>query len=109
MKKCEKDSKFNEKSVKKVAAASCCAVFGRNGEGKRERGQTESRRKLGLTKGEMGQTDEPLDKTKISVYGRRKRKGQTEDKQKRSNLDLVFFSKILFYLVNFRFDFQETQ
>ena len=80
--------------MKKVAAASCCAVFGRVGDGKRDERQTESRRKLGLTKGREGQTDESLDKTKISVYGRRKTHeadGKTieeKDYSKSSNLCL---------------------
>lgn len=39
MKKCEKDGKFDEKCVKKVAAASCCAVFGKVGEGKGREGR----------------------------------------------------------------------
>lgn len=68
MKKCGKDSKFNEKCVKKVAAAPFLEGMekekGRKADGK----QTE----VGLDKGGGGQTDEPLDKTKISVYGRRK-------------------------------------
>ena len=65
MKKCEKDSKFNKKGRKKVAAASCCAVFGRVGEGKRDERQTESRRKLDLTKGERGRRMDLLTKRKF--------------------------------------------
>ena len=65
MKKCEKYSKFDEKCVKKVAAASCCAVFGRVGEGKRDERQTESRRKLDLTKGEEGRRMDLLTKRKF--------------------------------------------
>ena len=65
MKKCEKDSKFDEKCVKKVAAASCCAVFWEGRKGKREGWQTESRRKLDLTKGEWGRRMDLLTKRKF--------------------------------------------
>ena len=86
MKKCEKDSKFDEKSC-------CCQLLRRFWEewrGKKGRKADGKQTEVGLDKGRGGQTDGPLDKTKISVYGRRKRMEQTEDKQKRSNLDLVF-------------------
>ena len=88
LKKCEKYSKFNEKIVKKVAAASCCAVFGRNGEGKRDERQTESRRKLDLTKGERGRRMDLLTKRKFPSTA----DGSAPDgrKTKRPKLDLVF-------------------
>lgn len=75
MKKCEKYSKFDEKCMKKVAAASCCAVFGRVGKGKREGWQTESRRKLDLTKGEWGRRMNLLTKRKFpsTADGRRRK------------------------------------
>lgn len=79
MKKCEKDSKFDEKCMKKVAAASCCAVFGRVGEGKRDERQTESRRKLGLTKGERGRRTNLLTKRKFPSTADGRRMRQTED------------------------------
>ena len=89
MKKCEKDSKFDEKGRKKVAAASCCAVFGRVGEEKREGRQTESRRKLDLTRAD-GWTSWQNENFRLrqteDAWGRRK-----DTKIKRPKLDLVFY------------------
>ena len=77
MKKCEKDSKFDEKSC-------CCQLLRRFWEGRREKKGRKADGKqteVGLDKKEMGQTDEPLDKTKISVYGRRKHTRRKENKK----------------------------
>lgn len=68
MKKCEN-------LMKKVAAASCCQLLRRFWEGKRgeKEGKADGKQtEVRVDKKEMGQTDGPLDKTKISVYGRRK-------------------------------------
>ena len=75
----EKYSKFDEKCVKKVAAASCCAVFGRVREEKRDERQTESRRKLDLTKGRKGRRMDLLTKRKFPSTADGRRMRQTED------------------------------
>ena len=75
----EKYSKKCEKCVKKVAAASCCAVFGRVGEEKRDERQTESRRKLDLTRRREGRRMDLLTKRKFPSTADGRRMRQTED------------------------------
>ena len=79
MKKCEKDSKFDEKSC-------CCQLLLRFWEGKRRKkgGMADGKQtEVRLDKRGMGQTDGPLDKTEISVYGRRKRTRRKDNREKR--------------------------
>ena len=66
-----------ENLMKKREKSCCCQLLRRFWEewrGKKGRKADGKQTEVGLDKKEMGQTDEPLDKTKISVYGRRKMK-----------------------------------
>ena len=80
--------------MKKVAAASCCAVFGRNGEGKRDERQTESRRKLDLTKEREGRRMDLLTKRKFPSTADGSVSRRMEDKIKRCQKGIELLKKI---------------